>query len=80
MRRSGMLPVNGLSAQLPVARSLQIQVMLHYAIIFFVIALIAAVLGFGGVTGVAMEVGRILCILFVILAVISLFRGRTPRA
>lgn len=54
--------------------------MLHYAIIFFVIALIAAVLGFGGVTGVAMEVGRILCILFVILAVISLFRGRTPRA
>jgi len=53
--------------------------MLHYAIIFFVIALIAAVLGFGGVTGVAMEVGRILCILFVILAVISLFRGRTPK-
>jgi len=53
--------------------------MLHYALVFFIIALVAAVLGFGGVTGIAMEIGRILCVVFVILAVISLFRGRAPR-
>jgi uncharacterized membrane protein YtjA (UPF0391 family) len=53
--------------------------MLYYAIIFFIIALVAAALGFWVVTGVAMEIARILCVVFVIIAIISLFRGRTPR-
>jgi uncharacterized membrane protein YtjA (UPF0391 family) len=53
--------------------------MLYYAIVFFVIALIAAALGFGVVTGVAMEIARILFVVFVILAIVSLLKGRTPR-
>jgi len=31
------------------------------------------------VAGLATEIAKILCIVFIILMVISLFRGRTPR-
>ncbi len=53
--------------------------MLHYAIVFFIVALIAGVLGFWGVAGLAAEIAKILCLVFIVLMVISLFRGRTPR-
>lgn len=46
--------------------------LLHYAIIFLVIALIAAAVGFGGVAGVAMEGARLLFWIFIVLFVISL--------
>lgn len=46
--------------------------MLKYAIIFFVIALIAAVLGFGGIAGAATDIARILFVVFLILFVLSL--------
>jgi uncharacterized membrane protein YtjA (UPF0391 family) len=53
--------------------------MLYYAIIFFVIALVAAALGLWVVTGVALTIAKILCLVFVVLAILSLFRGRSPR-
>jgi uncharacterized membrane protein YtjA (UPF0391 family) len=57
--------------------------LLHYAIVFLVVALVAAALGFGGVAGTAMEGARILfwvaIILFVISLVAGLMRGRAPR-
>ncbi|HDL5258343.1 TPA: DUF1328 domain-containing protein, partial [Mannheimia haemolytica] len=34
--------------------------MLHYAVVFFVIAIIAALLGFGGIAGSATEIAKIL--------------------
>jgi hypothetical protein len=34
--------------------------LLHYAIVFLVVALVAAAVGFGGVAGVAMEGARLL--------------------
>jgi len=47
-----------------------------------VIALIAAVLGFGGIAGFAVEIAKIIffvaIILFVISAVFALIRGRSP--
>jgi len=46
--------------------------LLHYAIIFLVVALIAAAVGFGGVAGVAMEGARLLFWVFIVLFVISL--------
>jgi uncharacterized membrane protein YtjA (UPF0391 family) len=50
------------------------------AIIFFIIAIIAYVLGAQGVAGMSAEVGRILLFVFLILAVIvllaSFFTGR----
>ncbi len=46
--------------------------LLHYALVFLVVALIAAVLGFGGVSGIAMEGARILFWVAIILFLISL--------
>jgi uncharacterized membrane protein YtjA (UPF0391 family) len=49
--------------------------LLYYAVVFLVVALIAAAVGFGGVAGVAMEGARILFWVFIILFVISLVGG-----
>ena len=45
--------------------------MLHYAVVFFVIALIAAVLGFGGIAAGAAGIAKTLFFVFIALAVIS---------
>lgn len=45
--------------------------MLNYAVIFLVIALIAALFGFGGIAAGAVEIAKILFFVFVILAVVS---------
>jgi uncharacterized membrane protein YtjA (UPF0391 family) len=58
--------------------------MLSWAITFLIVALIAAVLGFGGIAGVAIELAKIVfyvaIILFLISAVVGIVRGRTPNA
>jgi len=54
--------------------------LLHYAIIFLVVALIAAAVGFGGVAGVAMEGARLLFWIFIVLFVISLVASLLHRA
>lgn len=45
--------------------------MLHYAVVFFVIALIAAVFGFGGIASGAVEIAKILFFIFLIIAAIT---------
>lgn len=45
--------------------------MLHYAIVFFVIALIAALFGFGGIAAGAVEIGKVLFFIFLVLAIIT---------
>ena len=52
--------------------------MLHYAIIFFIIALIAAVLGFRGVAGLSAEIGYVLVGVAVIFLLVALVSGRAP--
>jgi uncharacterized membrane protein YtjA (UPF0391 family) len=56
--------------------------MFGWAITFLIVALIAAVLGFGGIAGVAIELAKIVffvaIVLFLVAAVVGLFRGRTP--
>lgn len=42
------------------------------AILFFVLAVIAALVGFQGVAGISMQVAKILIFVFLVLAVISL--------
>lgn len=49
--------------------------MLRYAVIFFVVALIAALFGFGGIAASAAGVAQLLFYGFVILAVVSLVVG-----
>ncbi len=54
--------------------------LLHYAIVFLVVALVAAFLGFGGVAGTAMEGARILFWVAIVLFVVSLVVGWMRRA
>jgi uncharacterized membrane protein YtjA (UPF0391 family) len=49
--------------------------MLNWAITFFLMAVVAAILGFGGVAGTFVEIAKFLAILFVVLFVASLVFG-----
>ncbi len=51
--------------------------MLQWALTFFVIALIAAVLGFRGVAGMSAEIGYIFVVVAVIFIVVALLTGRS---
>ena len=46
--------------------------MLNYVITFFILAVIAAVLGFGGLAADFADIARFLAVLFVVLFVVSL--------
>lgn len=50
--------------------------MLYWAAMFFVLAIVAAVFGFGGIAAGAVGIGKILFVGFLILAVVSLIAGR----
>ena len=56
--------------------------MLNAAIVFFVIGLIAVLFGANGIAGLSMEMGQLLLVVFLVLAVISfivsLLRGNRP--
>jgi uncharacterized membrane protein YtjA (UPF0391 family) len=54
--------------------------MLHYALVFFVIALVAALLGFRGVAGLSAEFGWVFVVLAVVFLAVGLLTGRTPPA
>ncbi|MDF3023641.1 MAG: hypothetical protein K0R10_1002 [Alphaproteobacteria bacterium] len=56
--------------------------MLRYAIIFLILALVAAVFGFGGVAAVSMDIARLLVMVFLVLFIVTLafhaLRGKAP--
>ena len=56
--------------------------MLGWAVTFLVVALVAALLGFGGIAVTAMEAAKLVffvaIVLFAISAVVGLMRGRSP--
>lgn len=49
--------------------------MLHYAAVFLIIALVAALFGFGGIAAGAVDIAKILFFIFVVLALVSLVAG-----
>ena len=49
---------------------------MHWAAVFFVIALLAAIFGFGGIAASAAGIAKILFGVFLVLAVVSLIFGR----
>lgn len=53
--------------------------MLHYALVFFVIALIAAIFGFGGIAAGAVEIAKILFFIFLIVALVTAVLGLVRR-
>jgi uncharacterized membrane protein YtjA (UPF0391 family) len=50
--------------------------MLHWSLVFLVIALIAAVLGFGGLAGTAVGIAKILFFVFLVIWLVSFLLGR----
>src|SRR3954451_10438279 len=61
--------------------STEVLIMLSWVVTFLVIALIAGILGFGGVAGASIEIAKVIffiaVVLFLVSAVISVARGRT---
>ena len=57
-------------------------IMLRWAILFLIIALIAGLLGLYPVAGLSMDAARILFFVFIVLAILAFFGGavRTPPA
>ncbi len=53
--------------------------MLNWAATFFVIALIAAIFGFGGIATEAVGIAKILFVIFLVLFLVSLITGRFRR-
>jgi uncharacterized membrane protein YtjA (UPF0391 family) len=56
--------------------------MIGWALTFLLVALVAAVFGFGGIAGTAVEIAKLIffvaIVLFAISAVVGLMRGRSP--
>jgi uncharacterized membrane protein YtjA (UPF0391 family) len=55
------------------------RLMLQYAVVFFVIALIAALFGFGGIAAGAAEIAKLFFFVFLVLFVASLLVGLVRR-
>jgi uncharacterized membrane protein YtjA (UPF0391 family) len=53
--------------------------MLRYAAIFFIIAIVAAVFGFGGIAAGATEIAKILFFIFLIVFAVTLVMGLVRR-
>lgn len=54
--------------------------LVYYSIVFLIIAVVAALLGYGGVAGVAVEGAKILFWVAIVLFVIALVAGLIRRA
>ncbi len=52
--------------------------MLRWTIIFLIIAIIAAIFGFGGIYEAATGIAKILFYIFIVLFILSFFFGRRP--
>lgn len=57
--------------------------MLYWTVVFFIVAIIAAALGFGGLADGAATIAKVLFFIFLVLFLVSLItglvRGRPPR-
>ncbi|MDF3214448.1 DUF1328 domain-containing protein [Mesorhizobium sp. M7A.F.Ca.CA.001.09.2.1] len=54
--------------------------MLYWALVFFVVAIIAGALGFGGIAGTSVGIAKILFFIFLAFLIISLLAGLFKRA
>jgi uncharacterized membrane protein YtjA (UPF0391 family) len=53
--------------------------MLYWAVVFLIIALVAALFGFGGIAAAAVGIARFLFFLFVVIFVVTLILGLARR-
>lgn len=55
--------------------------MLYWAIVFFIVAIVAGIFGFGGIANDSAYIAKILAVIGIILALVSFltYRGRSRR-
>jgi uncharacterized membrane protein YtjA (UPF0391 family) len=53
--------------------------MLYWALMFFIVAIVAAVFGFGGIAAGAGSIAQVLFFVFLVLFLVSLVMGVRPR-
>lgn len=53
--------------------------MLYYALVFFIVALVAAIFGFGGIAAGAVEIAKILFFIFLVVAMVTFVMGLVRR-
>jgi uncharacterized membrane protein YtjA (UPF0391 family) len=54
--------------------------LLHWAVVFLIVALVAAVLGFGGIAGTAVGAAKLLFFVAIILAIVAFIGNAMRRA
>jgi uncharacterized membrane protein YtjA (UPF0391 family) len=73
-------PTGGPQSRHKIVRRTVMGTLLHWAVIFLVVALVAAFLGFGGVAGTAMGGAQMLFWVAIVLFVVSVVAGLIRRA
>jgi uncharacterized membrane protein YtjA (UPF0391 family) len=53
--------------------------MLHFAVVFFIVAIVAALFGFGGIAAGAVQIAQVLFFIFLVLFLVSLIAGLLRR-
>ena len=53
--------------------------MLYWAVVFFIIAIVAAIFGFGGIAAGAEAIAKVLFFLFLVIFIVSLVLGLRGR-
>ncbi len=53
--------------------------MLYWTVIFFIISIVAAIFGFGGISESTAGIAKVLFVVFLIVTIISFFLGRRGR-
>lgn len=53
--------------------------MLYWALVFFIVAIVAALFGFGGIAAGAVSIAQVLFFIFLVLFIISLIMGLVRR-
>jgi uncharacterized membrane protein YtjA (UPF0391 family) len=67
------------AASFSTATHLRRNVMLQWALVFMILALIAAVLSFGGLAASFAWIGKVLFVVFIVLFLVSLLTGAVRR-
>jgi uncharacterized membrane protein YtjA (UPF0391 family) len=57
----------------------EVTIMLYYALVFFIIAIIAAALGFGGIAAGAASIAKVLFFIFLVIFLVTLVMGLMRR-
>jgi uncharacterized membrane protein YtjA (UPF0391 family) len=59
--------------------NVEVLTMLYWALVFFIVAIVAAVFGFGGIAAGASQIAQVLFFIFLVLFVVSLVAGGMRR-